>query len=310
MDSAPTKSTLNSGAPFRNIKEIYKIQRTIGKGSFATVRKAKNRVTNEYVAVKVLSKRKMAQDDVDSLKNEIEIMRTVDHPNIVKMIDFFEDEAHYCLVMELMEGGELFDQILQRDQFTESEARQAIRSIIDAIRYCQNLNIIHRDIKPENLLLKSKKHELESLKISDFGLARFVKIEQQAITTCGTPGYVAPEIILEQPYGKECDSWSIGVVLFILLSGSPPFYADERSDLFSKIKNCDYEVDQQNWGNISNEAKDLVSRIFIIDPKKRLTCDQMLNHPWMNMELDNNKQLKRDNLSQYLNMRKEQAKQN
>ena len=165
----------NPGTNFRNIKETYKIQRTIGKGSFATVRKAKNRQTNEYVAVKVLSKRKMAPEDVDSLKNEIEIMKTVDHPNIVKMIDFFEDEAHYCLIMELMEGGELFDQILQREQFNESEARQAIRSIIDAIRYCHTLNIVHRDIKPENLLLKNKNHELESLKISDFGLARFVR---------------------------------------------------------------------------------------------------------------------------------------
>ena len=117
----------------------------------------------------------MAQEDIESLKNEIEIMKTVDHPNIVRLVDFFEDEAHYCLIMELMEGGELFDQILQREQFNKSEARQAIRSIIDAIRYCHNLNIVHRDIKPENLLLKSKKHELESLKISDFGLARFVR---------------------------------------------------------------------------------------------------------------------------------------
>lgn len=120
------------------------------------MRKAKNRATNEYVAVKVLSKRKMAPEDIDSLKNEIEIMKTVDHPSIVRMVDFFEDEAHYCLIMELMEGGELFDQILQREQFSENEARLAIRSIIDAIRYCHNLNIIHRDIKPENLLLKAK----------------------------------------------------------------------------------------------------------------------------------------------------------
>lgn len=292
----------------RNIKDFYKIQRTIGKGSFATVRKAKNRATGQYCAVKVLSKRKMSEEDILSLCNEVEIMKTVDHPNIVKMIDFFEDEAHYCLVMEIMEGGELFDQILQREAFTEHEAREAIRAIIDAIRYCHNLNIVHRDIKPENLLLQSKKLELSSLKITDFGLARFVKAEQMARTTCGTPGYVAPEIIMEQPYGKECDFWSIGVVLFILLSGTPPFYEDERSDLFEKIKSCNYEFDESNWSNISKEAKDLVSKILKADPGARFNCDQMLAHPWMNMELDQDKKLKMANLSTYLQIRKDQMK--
>jgi calcium/calmodulin-dependent protein kinase I len=159
---------------YRNIKDTYKIERTIGKGSFATVRKCKNRATNEYFAVKILSKRKMAEEDKASLMQEITIMKQIDHPNIVKMVDFFEDEGHYCIVMEMMQGGELFEQILNREQFSESEAREAIKAIIDAINYCHSLNIVHRDIKPENLLLNSKELDLSSLKISDFGLARFV----------------------------------------------------------------------------------------------------------------------------------------
>jgi calcium/calmodulin-dependent protein kinase I len=214
-------------------------------------------------------------------------MKQIDHPNIVKMIDTFEDEGHYCLVMEMMQGGELFEQILNREQFSEKEAREAIRSIIDAINYCHSLNIVHRDIKPENLLLASKDLDLSSLKISDFGLARFVKAEQFAQTQCGTPGYVAPEIIMEQPYGKECDFWSIGVVLYILLSGSPPFFEDERADLFEKIKTASYEFEDATWGGISVEAKDLVTHILKANPAERYNCQQMMAHPWMSMNLEN-----------------------
>ena len=294
---------------YRNIKDTYKIERTIGKGSFATVRKCKNRATGEYFAVKILSKRKMAPEDKASLQQEIDIMKQIDHPNIVKMIDFFEDEGHYCIVMEMMQGGELFEQILNREQFSESEAREAIKSIIDAISYCHSLNIVHRDIKPENLLLHSKDLDLTSLKISDFGLARFVKADQVAQTQCGTPGYVAPEILMEQPYGKECDYWSIGVVLYILLSGSPPFFEDERADLFEKIKTAQYEFDDATWGNISNEAKNLVENILRADPSQRLNCDQMLAHPWMSMDLED-KTLKMPNLSNYIKQRQEVKKIN
>mmetsp|Transcript_24798 Transcript_24798/g.38589 ORF Transcript_24798/g.38589 Transcript_24798/m.38589 type:complete len:225 (+) Transcript_24798:218-892(+) len=224
------------------------------------------------------------------------------------MIDIFEDDAHYCIVMDLMEGGELFDQILKRQHFSESEARSAIRSIIDAIRYCHSLNIVHRDIKPENLLIKSKELNLDSIKISDFGLARYVKSEEMARTTCGTPGYVAPEIILQKPYGKECDYWSIGVVLFILLSGSPPFYEDEDNDLFHKIKNVKYDFSDEAWNHISEEAKDLVTQILKQNPLERISCEQMLAHPWMSMELGNDNKVEFQNLQEYIKTRKDKVK--
>mgnify|MGYP006114861495 FL=1 len=232
---------------YRNIKETYKIEGTIGKGSFATVKKAKNRATGERFAVKVLSKKKMSEEDKLAMQTEIDILKQVDHPNVVKLIDVFEDERHWCLVMELMQGGELFDQILEKEFFSEDEARQACKAIIEAIDYCHKQGIVHRDIKPENLLLQSKDLGITSLKIADFGLARLLQENSMASTTCGTPGYVAPEVLMQQPYGKECDYWSIGVVTFILLSGTPPFYEEDNFALFEQIKACKYDFEVETW---------------------------------------------------------------
>ena len=149
--------------------------------------------------------------------------------------------------------------------------------------YCHEYNIVHRDIKPENLLLKSEKLGLESLKIADFGLARLLKEDDLAETTCGTPGYVAPEVLMQQPYGKPCDYWSIGVVTFILLSGSPPFFEDgtDNFGLFEQIKQCKYNFEVDTWQQVSNEAKDFISKVLIADPDLRMDFEQMLQHPWM-----------------------------
>ena len=223
---------MENTANYRNIKETYKIEATLGKGSFATVKKAKNRATQERFAVKVLSKKKMSEEDKAGMETEIEILKSLDHPNIVKLVDVFEDERHWCLVMELMQGGELFDQILENDHFSEIEAREATKAMVDAIEYCHDKGICHRDIKPENLLLRSKEEGITSLKVADFGLARLLEEDSLASTTCGTPGYVAPEVLMQKPYGKACDYWSIGVVTFILLSGTPPFYEEDNFALF------------------------------------------------------------------------------
>ena len=196
--------------------------------------------------------------------------------------------------MELMQGGELFDQILEKEQFSELEAREATKAIIDAIRYCHSQGILHRDIKPENLLLQSKEYGISSLKIADFGLARLLDEGSLASTTCGTPGYVAPEVLKQRPYGKECDIWSIGVVAFILLSGTPPFYEEDNFALFEQIKACKYDFEVETWNSVSAEAKDLISKILVADPAKRITCEGMMNHPWMKMNLDSEKKLDGD----------------
>ena len=225
----------------KKITDVYKIEGDLGQGSFAIVKRASHRITGQKVAIKIIKKYELTEDDKNALQNEIDILTNIDHPNIVKLFEVYEDADHYSLVMELMTGGELFDSIIRKETYTEKEASETIRPIIDAIRYCHSMNIIHRDIKPENLLYSTEDPNTRMIKVSDFGLARFISLETLASTTCGTPGYVAPEILYQQRYGKECDYWSIGVVLYILLSGIPPFYDDDTLMLFEKIKHGRYD---------------------------------------------------------------------
>jgi len=187
--------------------------------------------------------------------------------------------------MELMTGGELFDVLLEKEQFSEKEARDVIRPIIDAIGYCHSLGIVHRDIKPENLLFSSVDSETSIIKVSDFGLARFIDDEALATTTCGTPGYVAPEILSQKPYGQECDYWSIGVVLFILLSGMPPFYDEDNFVLFEKIKKGEFDFSAPSWDSISDGPKDIISKLLIVDPSQRIKPSDLLKHPWIKGEI-------------------------
>jgi len=183
------------------------------------------------------------------------------------------------LVLELMTGGELFDRIVEKEHYSEMEASETIRPIVDAIRYCHSMGIIHRDLKPENLLYGSR-DESAIIKISDFGLARFLQGEL-ATTACGTPGYVAPEILNAKGYGKEVDYWSIGIILYILLCGFPPFYEENNAELFAKIKEGKFEFPSPYWDDISDSAKDLISSLLVVDPASRLNADSILTHPWV-----------------------------
>lgn len=192
---------------YRNIKETYKIEATLGKGSFATVKRAKHRETGERVAVKVFSKKKLSDDDREALRSELEILKQIDHPNIVRLIDAYEDERHVCFVIELMSGGELFEKVLELDQFSEADARNCIKALVDAVRYIHDMGIVHRDIKPENMLIPTSEFDFRTVKLADFGLARFFTTsggdeEAFASTTCGTPGYIAPEILKQQRYNQ------------------------------------------------------------------------------------------------------------
>ena len=175
----------------------------------------------------------------------------------------------------------LFDQIIEKEKFSENEAREIITPIFDALIYCHALGIVHRDIKPENLLFTSKEQSTAIIKVSDFGLARFVDNETLATTTCGTPGYVAPEVLMQLPYSDPCDFWSLGVVLFILLSGVPPFFDEDNFELFEKIKKCEYNFKATGWKNVSKEAKDFVSKLLTKDPHNRLKGSDIMKHPWI-----------------------------
>lgn len=231
----------------------------------------------------------LGDDDEMALQLEVEILSQMDHPNVVRLFEIFDDGDILYLVMELMSGGELFDRIVEKESYTEKEAAETIRPIVDAIRYCHEQGIVHRDLKPENLLYEST-DEKAIIKISDFGLARFVQGEL-ATTACGTPGYVAPEIVEGKGYGKEVDYWSIGIILYIMLCGFPPFYDENNQELFKAILDCKYEFPSPYWDNVSDDAKDLIRRILVKDPKSRLTAEEILQHPWIIGEGTPQKQL-------------------
>lgn len=184
------------------------------------------------------------------------------------------------LVIELMSGGELFDRIVEKEHYSEKQAADTIKPIVDAVRYCHENGIIHRDLKPENLLYETDE-ETSIVKISDFGLSRFVSGAELATTACGTPSYIAPEIINGTGYGKEVDYWSIGIILYIMLCGFPPFYDENNKQLFDAITSCKYEFPSPHFDNVSDLAKDLITKILVADPKQRIDADGILNHPWI-----------------------------
>lgn len=208
------------------------------------------------------------------------ILSQIDHPNIVKCREVFEDTDHIYIVLDLLSGGELFHRVVDKRVFTEKDAADILRPIIDAIRYCHDLDVAHRDLKLENILYESKDDDA-MVKITDFSLAKIIPDNVFAITACGTPGYVAPEILEGSGYGKEVDYWSIGVILYTLLWGLPPFNEDQNNDLFDKIKSADYYFPSPEFDHVSDLAKDLISKLLVTDPDKRLDADEILEHPWM-----------------------------
>eukprot|EP01092_Planopodium_desertum_P003606 TRINITY_DN16666_c0_g1_i4.p1 TRINITY_DN16666_c0_g1~~TRINITY_DN16666_c0_g1_i4.p1 ORF type:complete len:278 (-),score=68.07 TRINITY_DN16666_c0_g1_i4:70-813(-) len=207
-------------------------------------------------------------------------MKKVNHRNIIKLKAVFEDPKKVYLVMELVTGGELFDRIVEKGSYSERDAAVLVAKIVDAIANLHEQKIAHRDLKPENLLLKSKKSDT-SVKIADFGLSRMIDEKAMMQTACGTPGYVAPEVLKATGYGEEVDMWSIGVIAYILLCGFPPFYGDTIPEIFEQIMAADFEYPDDYWKGISKSAKDFINKLLVVDPKKRLTARDALSHPWL-----------------------------
>lgn len=217
--------------------------------------------------------------DVAMLESEINILKELDHPNIVRFYETYIDYKYIHIVMQLCTGGELFDRIVKLEKFSEKDASELMKKILSAVQHLHKHNICHRDLKPENFLFKNNKENAE-IKIIDFGLSKkFSKQEENMTTIVGTPFYVAPEV-LSGKYDTQCDLWSCGVILFVLLCGYPPFDGDSNKDIFRAILKNKLEFDEEEWGNISEEAKDLIGKLLVKDPKKRIKIDQALNHPW------------------------------
>jgi calcium/calmodulin-dependent protein kinase I len=202
------------------------------------------------------------------------------HPNIIKIFDHFEESKHFYLVTELIHGGELFERIVSKEFYTELEARELVKILLKAIGFIHDKGVVHRDLKPENLLLTSDSDDA-NIKIADFGLARRVG---NCKGTVGSPMYVAPEVLLKQKYGKPVDVWGIGVIVYILLCGNPPFYEPEdRQKQFTFIKTGHYTFDSHNWKCVSAEAKDLIRKMLVVNTGERWTCKQLLEHPWFSI---------------------------
>jgi len=259
----------------------------LGTGAFSKVVKATKKTADGSagvaVAVKCISRTtsELKQEDVESLHEEVEVLRSIDHPNVIKLYDFFEEKKMFYMVIELMEGGELFERIVKKTFYNEKEARDLIRILLDALAYLHHAGIVHRDLKPENLLLKSPYNDFD-IKLADFGFAKKLNSngKKSLDTQCGTPGYVAPEILKGSKYGSEVDMWSCGVIVYILLGGYPPFHDDNHAVLYRKIKAADYAFEPQYWEQVSEDAKDLIRKMLVVNPEHRLTADQALRHPW------------------------------
>jgi calcium/calmodulin-dependent protein kinase I len=243
------------------------------------VRLAKNASTGQDVAIKCITRKDLSPEDEQSIRSEINIMKALDHPNIVKFVDSFEEEKFFYVVLEFLPGGELFDRLVQKTFYTEKEARDTVRVICEGIKYCHDRGIVHRDLKPENLLMASVDDDA-NVKIADFGFATRA-VGASLTVACGTPGYVAPELVSNKPYGKAVDMWAIGVITYCLLGGYPPFDAETDKLLFRKIRKGEYEFHPQFWNHISSEGKAFIASLLQLDPEVRATADDALAHPWV-----------------------------
>eukprot|EP00833_Pecoramyces_ruminatium_P004534 jgi/Orpsp1_1/1178566/evm.model.c7180000065881.1 len=268
-----------SGTSNKDIKDYYNIGKTLGVGSFAIVKECVNKKTGESFAVKIIDK-KHIEGQESMIKSEVNVIKQLRHPNIICLKEFYESERDIYLVTDLARGGELFDHIIEKGSFTEKDAAHLVKQILEAVNYMHKKNIVHRDLKPENLLFKDKSEE-SPLMVTDFGLSKFTEASSLLNTSCGTPGYVAPEIISRKGHGIAVDLWSIGVITYVLLCGYQPFYGDDQAQLFKAILEADYVFEKEYWGEISSDAKDFIRKLLVVNPAERMTCDQALQHKWL-----------------------------
>ncbi|KAJ4725097.1 putative Calcium-dependent protein kinase [Melia azedarach] len=269
------------GKPFEDVRLHYTIGRELGRGQFGVTYLCTENSTARKFACKSISKRKLVtKNDKDDIKREIQIMQHLSgQPNIVEFNGAYEDKHSVHVVMELCAGGELFDRIIAKGHYSERAAASICRAIVNVVHICHFMGVMHRDLKPENFLLSSK-DENALLKATDFGLSVFIEEGKVYRDIVGSAYYVAPEV-LRRRYGKEIDIWSAGVILYILLSGVPPFWAETEKGIFDAILQGDIDFESAPWPTISSSAKDLVRRMLTQDPKKRITSSQVLEHPWI-----------------------------
>lgn len=253
----------------------------MGKGAFSIVKRCVQKTSGLEFAAKIINTRKLSARDHQKLEREARICRALKHPNIVRLHDSIQDEGFHYLVFDLVTGGELFEDIVAREFYSEADASHCMQQILESVNYCHVHGIVHRDLKPENLLLASKVKGA-AVKLADFGLAIEVQGDQQAwFGFAGTPGYLSPEVIRKDPYGKPVDIWACGVILYILLVGYPPFWDEDQPRLYAQIKAGAYDYPSPEWDTVTPEAKNLINSMLTVNPAKRITATEALKHPWI-----------------------------
>ena len=286
--------------------QIYIRKKILGRGSFGTVYLVKHKDLTRYFAMKVIKKSSSKNnEEEEDLMNEIEILRKLDHPNILKITDFYSLKTEYNIITEYCQEGELFDEIKANAPFSEVMAAWYMNQILSAVCYCHSMNILHRDLKPENILIvKRQKNGYHPIKIIDFGTAKVFKKEKNEHLLIGSAYYIAPEV-LSRNYTELCDLWSCGVIMYILLTGRPPFNGINEEEIMKKIKDGVYDMSRYPWGIISQEAKDLINDLLQIKPTKRITAEEALQHKWFNTngvkQMEHNNIIKPKNLAKLLN---------
>lgn len=267
------------GEKKHNIHLDYQLIRELGSGSYSVVYEAQHKITKDIRCIKKIDKGNFTKDEEESIMNEIQILRETDHPNILRIMEFYQTPKSIFLVMEKLDGGELFDRIIEQRRFSESEAKVVFRQLMSAVAYLHSKKIVHRDLKPENLMFESKKPNSQ-IKVIDFGTSRKYNPSKKLRIKMGTAYYIAPEV-LDHNYDQKCDIWSCGVILYILLCGYPPFNGKNDELIFQKIKECNLGFPKTEWSRVSMEAQDLLRQILVSNPRNRLSAEQVLNHSWL-----------------------------
>ncbi|XP_014299751.1 calcium/calmodulin-dependent protein kinase type II alpha chain isoform X8 [Microplitis demolitor] len=271
--AAPVAST--------RFSDNYDLKEELGKGAFSVVRRCVQKSTGLEFAAKVINTKKLSQRDFQKLEREARICRKLQHPNIVRLHESIQEEHCHYLVFDLVTGGELFEDIVAREFYSEADASHCIQQILESVHHCHHNGIVHRDLKPENLLLASKAKGA-AVKLADFGLAIELQGDAQAwYGFAGTPGYLSPEVLKKEPYGKPVDIWACGVILYILLVGYPPFWDEDQHRLYGQIKAGAYDYPSPEWDTVTPEARNLINQMLTVNPTRRITASEALRHPWI-----------------------------
>jgi len=280
-----TDGLLEGSSKGTHFDDVYILGEKLGIGSFSIVKEGRNRETDESHAIKIIVKDELSREDEIGLKDEIDVLKSLDHKHIIRLFDVFAEQDHYYIVTEKMIGGNLFDRIVQKECYNEKEARDTCEILFQAIGYCHQKKIAHRDLKPENLLLTNESDD-SIIKLADFGFAKKITGPKTLTTRCGTAEYLAAEVVEGKPYDTQADMWSIGVIVYLLLGGYQPFMEKNERALFKKIRKGEYQFHDEYWGEVSMDAKDLIRNLLVVDPDKRYTSENALECDWIRADSD------------------------